>query len=185
MPYTLRALVARRDIFAPTPPWIADSAVIGLPQGFAMVPLTQALRWQFGPADRPWLYAADARFYHLPDALVPHVEALSRGGRVAYLEAEFHGGDGEQRSMVWEDGAPRGAPDEGSYAINTALASLGVEPAEGADRFDTLGLGRHRSAEEWAESVRTPVVPPVPPSAPSSQAEPPPATPRRGWRFWR
>lgn len=173
MPYTLRALVARCDVFAHTPAWIADSAVIPLPQGFCMLPLTRALCEQFGPADRPWLYPRHSVFTHLPEALVAPLAELSRGGRLAYVEAEYHGGEGEQRSLVWADGEPR-EPEESSRAVNSALIRLGVERSEDADAFDTLGLGQHRSVEDWLESI------------PSPAPEPPPAPPSKPWwRFWR
>lgn len=175
MAYTLRALLARRDVFAQPLPWIADSCVIPLPQDFGMVPLTQALRYQFGPAERPWLYAPYSVFTHLPEGLVPRLLDLSLRGRVAYVEAEYHGGEGEQRSMLWEDGAPVGEPEEDSSAINTALRRLGVERAEGADQFDTLGLGRHRSVEDWLAEAA-----PAPPAPPEHTPGP-----RRRWPFWR
>lgn len=183
MAYTLRAVIAGCDAFADPPAWIADSAVIPLPQGICMVPLTEAVRHAFGPADRPWLYETHSIFTHLPEGLVAQLRELSRGGRVAYVEAEYFGGAGEQRSVVWEAGAALGEPEESSHAINDALRSLGVQAAEGADRFDTLGLGRHRSVDDWLRSVRPPPAP-----APPADAEciPPPASARRPWwRFWR
>lgn len=149
MGYVLRAVIARCGVLGQPPAWIADSAVIPLPQGCCMVPVTQGVCYAFGPADRPWLYAAHSIFTNLPEGLVPHLRELSRGGGVAYVEAEYSGGLGEQRSIVWDGGAPLEEPRESSNAINDALRRLGVEPAEGMDRFDTLGLGRHRSVEDW------------------------------------
>lgn len=177
MAYVLRAIIARCEVLAPPPAWIADSAVVELPQGFCMVPLTTALREQFGPPERPWLYPTWPPLIYLPEGLVPHLVELSRRGRVACVEAEYHGGDGEQRAIVWEDGAPLEEPEEHSYAINSALGRLGVERAEGEDAFDTLGLGRYRDVEDWVQSVRRPASPP--PAAPAPE---PPRKP--WWRFW-
>lgn len=182
MAYTLRAVIAPCATFADPPAWMADSAVIALPQGLCMVPLTEAVRYAFGPGERPWLYETHSIFTHLPEALVPPLRELSRGAPVAYVEAEYHGGDGEQRSIVWKDGAPLGEPEESPGAINDALRRLGVAPAGGADRFDTLGLGWHRSVDDWLQSIRPPAGPVVPASAPL--AEPAPAR-RPWWRFWR
>jgi hypothetical protein len=178
MPYILRALVARCEVFANPLDWSSDSAVIALPQGFCMLPLSQALCYRFGPADRPWLYPSYSIFTNLPEGLVPHLLELSRGGRLAYVEAEYHGGEGEQRSMVWENGAAPREPEESSSAINDALSWLGVERSAGQDCFDTLGLGRHRSVEDWLADAPAPVdpAPPVPM---------PPRTHRPWWRFWR
>lgn len=183
MPYTLRALVARCEVFAEPPAWIADSAVIPLAQGFCILPLSRELCYGFGPADRPWLYATHSIFIHLPQELVPHLLAMSRRGRLAYVEAEYHGGDGEQRSMTWEDGAPR-EPREGSYAINDALGWLGVQREEGSDAFDTLGLGRNRDVEDWLAEARGPTVHETP-SAPADAVPRPASGGRPWWRFWR
>lgn len=177
MAYTLRAVIAPCGTFADPPAWMADSAVIALPQGLCMVPLTEAVCYGFGPAERPWLYETHSIFTNLPEALVPQLRELSRGATVAYVEAEYHGGEGEQRSIVWKDGAALGEPEESSSAINDALRRLGVVPAEGADRFDTLALGLHRSVDDWLESIR-------PPATPASPPAPAPA-PSRWWRFWR
>lgn len=177
MPYVLRAIVARCHVLAPPPDWIADSRVVPLPQGFCILPLTQALRYRFGPPERPWLHPTHAGFTGLPDGLVPLLAELSRGGALAYLEAEYHGGEGEQRSVVWEDGQAR-EPEEGSYAIDAALRRLGVERAENADCFDALGLGRHRDVEDWLAQA-------APAAEPVAVAPPAPAPERRAWwRFW-
>lgn len=181
MAYTLRAVLARCDLLAEPIPWIADSAVIPLAQDVCMVPLTPALCGQFGEAQRPWLYEHHGDFTHLPEGLVPHLRELSRRGRVAYVEAEYHGGDGEQRSIVWNDGEVWREAEESSFAINSALVSLGVARAEGADPFDTLGLGRHRSVDDWIAAAR-PSPPPEPPPAPGPPAPEPPRRP--WWRFW-
>jgi hypothetical protein len=185
MPYTLRALIARREVLAGAPAWIADSAVIDLPQGFRILPVSRDLCYQFGPADRPWLYPTHSICTHLPDGLLPHVLELSRGGRVAYVEAEFHGGDGEQRWMGWENGAAAHEPEEGYGAINAGLRWLGVERSDNADAFDTLGLGRHRSVDDWLAEARKPAAPPPsPPADPAPSIATPEPAPRPWWRFW-
>lgn len=183
MPYTLRALIARCHVFAEPPPWIADSAVIPLQQGFCILPLSREVCYGFGPAERPWLYAPHSIFTHLPERLVPHLRELSRGGRLAYVEAEYHGGDGEQRSIVWENGIAR-EPRESSRAIDDALIALGVQRTQGQDAFDTLGLGRHRSVDDWLADAQAPAASDVP--AAHADAVPPPVPrPRPWWRFWR
>lgn len=176
MGYTLSALVARCEVFAEVPAWIADSVIITLPQGFCMLPLSDGLRGQFGPEDRPWLYATHGIFMRLPEDLVPRAAELSRRGRVAYVEAEYFGGAGEQRAMVWEDGAVRDEPAEHSFAINDALSTLGVEHGEAGDRFDALDLGRHRSVDDWLAAANAPAAPLAPAPEPVR---------RPWWRFWR
>ncbi|HEU4559602.1 MAG TPA: hypothetical protein VFS20_17250 [Longimicrobium sp.] len=181
MSYVLRAIIAPEHVLSRPLAWLADSRVIALPQGMAMIPLSRALREQYGPSERPWLYEKHGETW-LPQALVPVLEELSRHGTVAYVESEYHGGDGEQCSIVWRDGERIDA-EHGSYAVNSALGRLGVEREEGRDLFDTLGLGRQRSVEDWLE-------PPAPPR-PGPAAEPPPQPSpqlppaRPWWQFWR
>ena len=178
MAYTLHALIARCELFANPPSWSAGSAVIALPQGFCMLPLGDALCGRFGPADRPWLYEPYSIFTHLPEDLVPHLLELSRGGPLAYVEAEYFGGVGEQRWMGWDRGAVVREPEESSGAINSALSWLGVERAAGNDCFDTLGLGRHRSVDDWLADASAPAAPTDPVPSPTRQNPP-------WWRFWR
>jgi len=174
MPYSLKAVVARAELLTPAPPWAADSRVVELAQGFAMVPFSDALIYRYGPAERPWLYDRHSILFGLPEGLVPELVELSGRGPVAYVEADYHGGDGEQRSAVWDGGRVRLKPEESSRAINDALISLGVEPGEGLDRFDTLGLGRRRRVEDWlVEEAPGGKADPAPAPRPASDPAPP------------
>jgi hypothetical protein len=40
-------------------------------------------------------------------------------------------------------------------AIDGALLHLSVEKGAAADRFDTLGFGRHRHTDDWADAALT------------------------------
>ncbi|MER7209389.1 hypothetical protein ABT340_20195 [Streptosporangium sp. NPDC000239] len=82
----------------------------------------------------------------------------SRGGRIAYVEADFWGGNGSQAAALWENGRQSwgpgyasirvGPPHEG-WPINAVLARLGVIGAGALDLFDTVGFGRERDMEGW------------------------------------
>jgi len=83
------------------------------------------------------------------------IRALSIGSAVAYVETEYFAGEGFERAAVWRDGAPVLGPLDGAGAINRALRFLGVVAEAGREEFDVVGLGRHRSLEEWIhEAVR-------------------------------
>ncbi len=153
MAYILHAVLAPSRIFSRPLSWIADSRVIALAQDISMIPVTSALCEQFGPAERPWLYDTSPLCLNLPERLVPELIELSHQGPVAYVTAEFHGGDGEQCSVVWRDGELWSEPEEGSWAINAALVRLGVQSEKGMDAFATMGLDRYRSVEEWLTAV--------------------------------
>jgi hypothetical protein len=75
---------------------------------------------------------------------------LSRGGTVAYIETEYHGGSGAQSSVVWNNGAvvlPARTAEVGP--INEALVLLGASRQDSPDEFDAVGLGQHHSNSNW------------------------------------
>ncbi|MYV43003.1 hypothetical protein GT030_30095 [Streptomyces sp. SID1328] len=79
---------------------------------------------------------------------------------MAYVEAEFFGGVGEQRVAVWDGGTMVLGPlhvEEGQpfptvgSPISQALRWLGVVASAGEDEFSAAGLDRHRHGETWAD----------------------------------
>jgi hypothetical protein len=100
----------------------------------------------------------------------------SQWGPVAYVEADFFGGDGYQSAAVWRDGATAWGPvfDEefngprDGWPINTALARLGVtpsgrtyshDPEQPVDLFDEVGLGLERDMKDWLAYGRAGLTP--------------------------
>ena len=83
---------------------------------------------------------------------------LVGGGPVAYVEAEYFGGVGEQWAAVWDAGTVVLAPlhvDEGEpfppagSPISQALRRLRVVTRAGEDEFSVGGGDRHRHSEAW------------------------------------
>ena len=88
-------------------------------------------------------------FADLTVGLERALSALATGGAFAFIETEYFGGSGSQAAVVFN---PSTAPVRFTEArqpnpINSALKSLGVTALQGADEFDTLGLGRFRNLE--------------------------------------
>ncbi|MFF5212660.1 hypothetical protein [Streptosporangium sp. NPDC000396] len=82
----------------------------------------------------------------------------SRGGHIAYVEADFWGGNGSQAAALWENGRQSWGPEYASiriglphedWPINAVLARLGVVRAGALDLFDTVGFGQERDMEGW------------------------------------
>ena len=79
---------------------------------------------------------------------------------LAYIEAEFFGGTGEQGAALFRQGelewlskfAPIGNVIPVT-PISEVLQRLGVSRGKFADEFDALQLGRHRNMEDWLEDV--------------------------------
>jgi hypothetical protein len=81
-------------------------------------------------------------FWRLPAGLDRTLADWSTAGPLAYVEAEYFGGVGEQHAAVW-DGGTTGS------AISQALRRLGAVASAGEDEFSAVGLDRHRHGEGW------------------------------------
>jgi len=146
MSYTLQALVAdEATIRKAAPP---DVVVVPLPQGKAMIPLSDELR---EARDISFLPLTDEGAAEVPDGITVIAEAIAKAGRVAYVEAEFFGGDGIQACATWDATLRASHPLVDAGAINTALRFLGVKVGDHHDEFDALGLGRQRATEDWLQ----------------------------------
>lgn len=116
-----------------------------------MVPLSESLlravqaRWPGG--------SGSGRLSGVFEFLTPPVESwlleLSKGASIGYVETEYFGGEGFERSAVFRDANVILGPVDGAGAVNSALRALGVAANPGQEEFDFVGLGRHRSVEEW------------------------------------
>jgi hypothetical protein len=148
MSYTLQALIADEVAIRKTAP--PDAIVVPLPQGKAMIPFSDELREAY---DISFLPLTDEGAPEVPGGIAAIAEAIAKAGRVAYVEAEFFGGDGTQACVTW-DATPRASqPLVDAGAINAALRFLGVNVGDHHDEFDALGLGRHRTTEEWLQTA--------------------------------
>lgn len=141
MAYTLQALIGEEtDVRSAAP---SGAAVIALSQSKALVPLTKSVREEHGISFLP---LTDEGTDDVPES----VRAFAaRGKKIAYVEAEFFGGDGMQAAAVWEEGRLVFGPLVADDAINQALRVIGVAKKESFDEFEALSLGRHRDTDEW------------------------------------
>ncbi|MER6357769.1 hypothetical protein ABT186_39740 [Streptomyces sp. NPDC001634] len=101
----------------------------------------------------------------LPGGIGRLLADWSAAGPVAYVEAEYFGGVGEQHAAVWVTGPscwvrsarPEGEPFAAAGSpISQALRRLGVVAAPSQDEFSTVGLGRHRYNERWVQADSSP-----------------------------
>ncbi len=77
---------------------------------------------------------------------------MSRSAVVAYVETDYFGGAGTQAAAVWRDGVLAWGPEKASPGpINGALRLLGARAREGTDEFESVGLHRFRSNEDWLD----------------------------------
>lgn len=125
----------------------AEARVVPLGARLCLVPMTDALFGAVADAGAP---KAEA-FWKLPAGYGAVLAACSVHGPVAYVEAEFFGGAGEQNAQVWDAGEVVLGPlhaEDGS-PVSQALRRLGVEKGRHQDEFDAVGLDRHRHTDDW------------------------------------
>ena len=76
---------------------------------------------------------------------------ISKLTPVAYVETDYFGGFGEQNATVWREGKKKTYKRKMFGPIDQALADIGVQSSPTEDEFDALGLGNHRTNDDWLE----------------------------------
>ena len=160
--------IGKQEVISASVKAVPQARVVPLPQGMALVPITEFVRGATRSDDSIALPDALRVFEMLSSELVLWVQEASRRGRIAYFETEYWGGDGGQDAVVWENGSiiygptiarvefggTQVIPEAVSYgAINGALHRIGVSRTGELDEFDSIGLGRHRTTEAWAHDA--------------------------------
>jgi hypothetical protein len=144
MAYTIQAFIGDLlDIEQNAP---SGLAIVSLVQGKALIPLTDNIREQY---QIPFLPMTDegVKVKGIPPSIESFAEHFN--GPVAYIEAEFFGGDGSQASAIWMRHSRIFGPLVEMSAINKALRLLGVTKSGLHDEFAALDLGRHRDTNRW------------------------------------
>jgi hypothetical protein len=147
MSYSIQAFVALQGTFNADPS--KGLAVVRLDNGVEIVPIGSTARKLYGI---PFLPLTDEGSEELPAALSELCSTLASQRPVAYIEAEFFGGSGAQAHVLISQTGFGAGVSVSDDAINGALAWLGVESRDGKDRFDTVGLGKHRETDGWLAS---------------------------------
>jgi hypothetical protein len=163
--YELRGIIAPARALRPLRAFV-NGVVVDLGQGLGLVPMTPALFDEIRRGDEAGLRFAPARLF--PPRLDLLLAAWSVDDPLAYVEADYFGGIGSQFAVAWHGGAlvlgplvltedePWPAP--GWSPISQALRHLGVSVGRHYDEFDAIGLGRHRSAQDWISAPPAPKV---------------------------
>ncbi|MFD5343409.1 hypothetical protein ACFWJY_06490 [Streptomyces anulatus] len=156
MGYDLQAVIAGEEALRGAARDLPAAQLASIGQGLSLMPMTDALFDSV--ADGGGVGALG--FWRLPELFEVALAAWSAGGPVAYVEAEYFGGVGEQRAAVWDGGTivlgplyveegqpfpPAGSP------VSQALRRLGVVASAGEDEFSAVGLGWHRHVEAWID----------------------------------
>lgn len=144
MSYTLQSIIS--DISLIEKAKKAKLPCVSLSEELAMIPLTYAFVENSGMSFLP---LTDEGKVYVEGKLKDLCLELSKDSKLAYVEAEFWGGDGTQACWLVCDGIEEENPRVSISAINYALAWLGVKPIGSQDEFGTIGLGRERNTSDW------------------------------------
>ncbi|MFG2437935.1 hypothetical protein [Streptomyces sp. NPDC048508] len=154
MGYELQAVIAGDELLRVASREVPESQVVPLGQGLSLMPMTD----EVFDAVTDGSDAGDLGFWRLPGGFGTLLAQWSAAGPIAYVEAEYFGGVGEQRAAVWADGAlalgPLDEPMKKRFSravspISQALQRLGARRSLGEDEFEAVGLDRHRNNEDW------------------------------------
>ncbi|MGW8726228.1 hypothetical protein ACWGNF_09405 [Streptomyces sp. NPDC055808] len=154
MGYDLRAVIADGEALRGAARDLPAARLASIGHGLSLMPMTDALFDSVADGSG----VGTLGFWGLPGGFERTLAAWSADGPVAYVEAKYFGGVGEQRAAVWNGGdivlgplhveegqpfPPAGGP------ISQALRQLGVLVSVGEDEFSAVGLDRHRHGEAW------------------------------------
>lgn len=149
MGYRLQALIGHELPLRGAAQGLGKAVVVALGRDLGMIPLSDDLFDEFRVARGATGEDPFPGFQRLSAAVAQWIAGASRGATLAYVEADYAGGKGEQSAVVWKDGAILEGPLHSRDAINRSLRLLGLSADPGLDEFDTVRLGRHRTMEDW------------------------------------
>jgi hypothetical protein len=153
--YVLQAFIADPDTLTRLAKDSPSSRPVQLAQGLALLPFTDPLREAL-MSSAPIV----ERYRYQPFSCLSWHGGLKAQGiagpkGLAYVEAEFFGGVGDQNAILWRLDRVVEGPVTGPRVINRVLKLLGVQCQAERDEFDTLGLRRFRETAHWARPERT------------------------------
>ncbi|MGC5365570.1 hypothetical protein ACPXCE_28510 [Streptomyces sp. DT24] len=158
MGYALQAVIAADDLLRAASREVPGAQVVPLGQGLSLMPMTD----EVFDAVTDGSDGGDLGFWRLPGGFATLLAQWAAAGPIAYVEAEYFGGVGEQRAAVWADGSlalgPLDEPTKKRFSravspISQALRRLGARRSLGEDEFEAVGLDRHRTNEDWISSA--------------------------------
>lgn len=158
MSYELQAVIAGDEMLRTVSRELPGSQVVPLGQGLSLIPMTDEVF--DGATDG--CGGKDLGFWRLPGGFDTLLAQWSAAGPIAYAEAEYFGGAGEQRAAVWAEGSlalgPLDKPTRKRFwravsPVSQALRRLGARRSPGEDEFEALGLDRHRTNGDWISSA--------------------------------
>lgn len=129
-----------------------DKAIrVNMGQGIALIPMTEDLFDQINDCK---VSGDIGRFMYLTENIENNILSAIGDRQFSYVEVEYHGGQGGQEAIIWQDRNRFQLLPFDHGRINHVLKYFGVVADEGEDEFTTLGFGRHRYTQNWIEGLK-------------------------------
>ncbi|HEX6169013.1 MAG TPA: hypothetical protein VFZ33_04920 [Chitinophagaceae bacterium] len=146
MGYTLFAFVGKEPELRTVAGKFKNAKVIMLDHGIGIIPMSGDLYDEMNNFE-----SADEveNFIYLNSNIQNKILELVSTGTIGYIEADYSGGHGEQAGIIYKDGVRDSFSSNRLGAINSVLRRLGVKPSTGQDEFETIGLNKNRSVDDW------------------------------------
>ncbi len=149
MGYYLQAIICKQEdknLFTEN---FKKTVIVNLGYNLCFIPMTEDL---FDEINKLKESNQISSFEYLTENLEYEILKYFGSKRVAYVEAEYHGGDGGQIAIVWKDNKREYLLEYGQDKINQVLKDFGIVAAAGKDEFLTAGFGLRRNTIEWTEN---------------------------------
>jgi hypothetical protein len=150
MAHCVHGFVALRSDLEKSIATLPKAGLCELSQGFAFVPITDAM------VDPSEPVSSQQMFSELTRRLEEWGLACSANFSIVYLETEYFGGLGSQAAIVWRAGKTVFGParEKAMQAtlerpINGVLRCIGVQRGTMSDEFQAIGLHRFRNDDDW------------------------------------
>ncbi|MCW2916240.1 MAG: hypothetical protein JWN52_4308 [Actinomycetia bacterium] len=156
--YDLKAVIGGAELLQGVAGNLVGVRPVPLRQGLSLIPLTNELFDTVSDGST----TGPLGFWRLPGGSDRVLATWSESGALAYVEAEYFGGVGEQRAAVWAGGqlvlgpvqVAEGEPFPAAGSpISQALRRLGVRAEDTVDEFTAVGLQQHRHSRDWLSSL--------------------------------
>jgi hypothetical protein len=148
MSYYLRAFIGKPEDLKIVAETYHLSKIVDLAQGLSLIPFTEELFDQINNFETGRNIQT---FEYLTTTVEDNILKIVSSKLIAYVEAEYFGGEGGQVGIIWTGGRRMAQFKYGQDVINAVLKHFGVIAEKDKDEFDTLGFRRHRDTADWMD----------------------------------
>ncbi len=146
MTYILQAFITKKSNHKKLTDFYKNATAIDIGHELSLIPFTTELFDEINKlTDSKPIGKFDSLTENIEVELLKHFNNV----KIAYIEADYFGGQGEQIAIIWEDKKRIYLSDLGDNEINKVLKDFGVIADNGKDEFDTVRLGQNRRTKEW------------------------------------